>query len=62
MLTSRRERQDRVMELELSADDQSDKPFSYDLLHGSRKPTASGSGILESVHVHSAHGRAHCEW
>src|SRR6267378_1874098 len=63
MLTSRREEADRVMELELSADDNPTKPFS---LRSARtdlgKPTASGSGILESVHGAFAHGRAHCEW
>ena len=63
MLTSRREEADRVMELELSGDDNPTKPFS---LRSARtdlgKPTASGSGILESVHGAFAHGRAHCEW
>jgi len=50
MLTSPREEADRVMELELSGDDNPTKPFS---LRAARtdlgKPTASGSGILESV-------------
>jgi DNA-binding response OmpR family regulator len=50
MFTSRREEADRVMELELSGDDNPTKPFS---LRSARtdlgKPTASGSGILESV-------------
>ena len=50
MLTGRREETDRVMELELSADDNPTKPFSLRVARRDLgKPTASGSGILESV-------------